>query len=79
MKTLLTLAGFLIISLGTNAQNALIQLSGKLVDKQSGEPLVGAAISVKGTQTGTHTDPDGKFVLKTTNSFPFTLQITYNG
>jgi len=38
-------------------------ISGTVVDDQSGEPIVGANILVKGTITGTVTDIDGKYSL----------------
>lgn len=38
-------------------------VAGTIVDAESGEGLVGASISVKGTTTGTITDFDGKFEL----------------
>ncbi|MTK54448.1 TonB-dependent receptor [Paludibacter sp.] len=37
-------------------------VTGKIVDT-SGNPLIGAAVSVKGTRQGTVTDIDGKFIL----------------
>lgn len=37
-------------------------VTGKIVDA-SGNPLIGAAVSVKGTRQGTVTDIDGKFIL----------------
>jgi outer membrane receptor protein involved in Fe transport len=61
------------------SQNGLIQLSGKLHDKYNGEPLVGATVKIKDTENSTVTDQDGKFVLKTVNKFPFTLEIIYLG
>src|SRR5690606_31976373 len=38
-------------------------LKGTIVDSQSGEPLVGATVRVKGTTTGTAADENGAFVL----------------
>lgn len=43
------------------AQNAI---SGTVVDSKSGEPLPGATISIKGTNTGTASDIDGNFTLE---------------
>ena len=40
------------------------EISGILLDKQTGEALIGATVAVKGTSTGAATDFDGKFVLK---------------
>lgn len=61
------------------AQSGRIQLSGKIKDKNTGEPLPGVTIAIKGTADGTQTDGDGKFVLKAANTFPLTLVVTYVG
>lgn len=39
-------------------------LSGKIVDAETGEGLIGATVLLAGTQTGTVTDADGFFSLK---------------
>ncbi len=36
-------------------------VKGQVVDRETGEPLIGAAVMVKGTSQGTVTDIDGKF------------------
>lgn len=38
------------------------KIAGQVVDDQ-GEPIIGAAVAIKGTTQGTVTDPDGKFIL----------------
>ncbi len=55
------------------------EISGILLDKQTGEALIGATVSVKGTATGTTTDIDGKFQLKVTEQPPLTLLFSYIG
>lgn len=51
-------------------------VSGVVYD-ETGEPLIGASVMVKGTQTGTATDMDGKFSL---NAKPgTTLVVSYMG
>ena len=52
-------------------------VKGKVVDKETGDPLIGATVLVKGTSQGTITDADGKF----TQTVPVneTLQIRYVG
>ncbi len=55
------------------------EISGILLDKQTGEALIGASVSVKGTGTGTTTDIDGKFNLKISQQPPFTLSFSYIG
>ena len=39
-------------------------IKGKVSDAQSGDPLVGAVITIKGTSMGAQTDVDGNFELK---------------
>lgn len=56
-----------------NAQES-IQISGKINDKITKEALPGVSIQIKGTISGTITDVEGKFVLRTKTKFPFVLQ-----
>lgn len=60
MKRFLPLLG-LLLSLSLSAQD--IVLKGQVKD-QSGEPLIGANILIKGTATGTISDVEGHFTLK---------------
>ena len=60
MKKLFTLLCCLGISAMVFAQGTV---AGTIVDSETGDGLIGASISVKGTTTGTITDFDGKFVL----------------
>lgn len=50
-----------------NASLAIVQqnqtIKGQVVDKKTGDPIIGANVLVKGTTNGTITDVDGKFVL----------------
>jgi TonB-linked SusC/RagA family outer membrane protein len=68
-----------ICSLGMFAQGISAQrnVMGKVTDEK-GQPLIGASISVKGTNTGTATDSDGSFSIdfKTTDA---TLVVSYIG
>lgn len=54
-------------------------ISGIMLDKQSGEPLISATVLVKGTTNGAATDVDGKFELNITEKPPFTLVFSYIG
>lgn len=53
-------------------------LSGKVNDDK-GQPLIGAAVSIKGTTNGTATDTAGKFSLTTSAKLPYTLVFTALG
>ena len=57
------------------AQN---EVSGTVVDEDTGEPLVGVNIIIQGTSTGTATDLDGNFSLEVP-SLQETLVVTYIG
>jgi iron complex outermembrane receptor protein len=54
-------------------------LSGKVIDAESGEPLLGATLLVISTAEGAVTDFDGAFELRTQAEFPLQLQVTYVG
>jgi iron complex outermembrane receptor protein len=53
-------------------------VKGKITDN-TGQPLPGANIIIKGTTTGTSSDFEGNYVLTTDQSPPFTIQISYTG
>jgi outer membrane receptor protein involved in Fe transport len=59
IKSLLCLTILILCTVGLHAQ----QVSGTIKDN-SGSPLVGAAVLVKGTKNGTVTDNNGAFTLK---------------
>jgi iron complex outermembrane recepter protein len=62
MKKLLPiLAALLLTSMVTLAQNR--EVTGVVTDSDSGTPVPGANVSLKGTTTGTATDASGKFSL----------------
>lgn len=50
-----------------------------VISDESGTPLIGASILVKGTATGTVTDFDGNFNLDYSGSYPFTIEVSYTG
>jgi outer membrane receptor protein involved in Fe transport len=66
-----------VILLHANAQQTT--LKGKVRDKRTGEALIGAVVSVKGTGTGASTDFDGEFTLKVNQSPPFTIAVSMMG
>ena len=61
-----------------NAQDA-IEISGIVTDQEKHEPLVGVAVSIKGTVTGTITTSGGSFTLRTRQKVPFILVFTSVG
>lgn len=54
-----------------------VTYKGKVVDAQTGEPLIGASILVKGTTTGVITDEQGNFVLTVRESTPAVFEVSY--
>ena len=60
-KVLTLCVAFLLAGAGMSAQN--IKVTGTVTDASNGDPLIGAAVVVKGTTNGTSTDLDGRFEL----------------
>lgn len=54
-------------------------LKGVIKDKRTGEKLIGATVTVKGTSIGAATNFDGEFSLKLTQILPITLVASYIG
>ncbi|MBQ6964395.1 MAG: TonB-dependent receptor [Bacteroidaceae bacterium] len=54
-------------------------VSGKVIDKSTGEPVIGASVLVKGTTIGAATDLDGKFTINNVPQHGAVLQVTYVG
>lgn len=54
-------------------------IKGKIKDKTTGETIPGVNIQVKGTLTGTITDVQGDFTLKTDQPLPFVLVLSLTG
>lgn len=54
-------------------QTQLIAISGVVREKGTSEALPGVSISIKGSNTGTQSDGEGRFALKAKLTYPFTL------
>lgn len=54
----------LLFCLTTGLSAALAQVSGAVTDAATGEPIIGAGVIIKGTNTGTATGMDGRYALK---------------
>ena len=76
MKKLLSFIVTLVMSFAV--MMAQRQVTGTVIAAEDNEPVIGASIVVKGTQTGTTTDIDGKFSLRVPDNAK-TLQISYIG
>ena len=54
-------------------------ISGKIIDDETGEELIGASVKIVDSKFGTVTDFNGEFNLKTTISPPFEIEASYIG
>ena len=68
---------YLIFSSFVLAQNGSI--TGKIYDKDTNEPLLGANIVIQGTSLGAATDIDGKYIIRSVPAGKQTLIISYIG
>lgn len=55
------------------------RISGKVIDSKTNEPLVGAAVQIKGTTNGSTTDVNGDFGLITGQKLPFSVIVSFVG
>lgn len=79
MKAKLIFIALIFQSITVLSQNGLIQISGNLRDLNSDEPIVNATVQIKERNEKTKSDIDGKFVIKTLNKFPFTIDVFIPG
>lgn len=76
-KVLLLITVILIFTTCSYAQ--MRQVSGRVIDSESGETLIGVSVSLKGTTTGASTDANGTFRMNVPASGNSTLVATYLG
>ncbi|MBN1212488.1 MAG: TonB-dependent receptor [candidate division Zixibacteria bacterium] len=50
------------------------RITGKVVDAQTGEPLIGVSIYLEGTKLGAFTDLDGNYIIKNVNPGTYSLR-----
>lgn len=75
--TVIAFQGFLSAA---QAQDAtLIEISGKVTDQSSQQPIPDVSVQVKGTVAGTITNKTGDFKLRTKSKLPFTLTFSSIG
>ena len=55
------------------------KLRGKITDKESGEPLIGANVQIEGMTLGASSDVDGNYVILSVPVGTYTLKVTYVG
>ncbi len=55
------------------------KLRGKVVDKDSGEPLIGATIVLEGTTVGASSDLNGEYIVLAVRAGVYTVRVNYVG
>src|SRR5690606_38350486 len=55
------------------------QISGSVYSTNDNDLLIGASVSVLGTDLGDITDLDGRFSIAYSGNFPVTIEVTYIG
>ncbi len=78
MSQRILLLFFVLIPICLIAQNPMV-IKGVIRDKKTGEKLIGATVSIKGSSMGASTNFDGEFLLKTTQPLPLQLVASYIG
>ncbi len=76
-KLLLAVAALLLLPVLLVAQDG--KLRGKVTDKESGEALIGANVTVEGTNLGAATDVNGEYVILSVPPGVYTVKVTYIG
>ncbi len=74
------LLGALLTPFLLSAQNEPVinsTVSGKIIDAQTKENLIGATVKIKGTTNGSTTDQNGEFTLLTGQKLPFTVIVSF--
>ncbi len=68
-----------ILVLTTFIGAAQSSITGKIFEKETNEPLIGASVIIKETLTGSTTDFDGNFVIENVQKGTYNLSCTYIG
>ncbi|MCM1312515.1 MAG: TonB-dependent receptor [Bacteroides sp.] len=76
-KRVWLLLACLIMTIGTAL--AQTRVTGVVLDRQTGEPVAGASVIVKGTSIGDATNVDGQFTIAEVPSSAKTLRVSYIG
>jgi len=72
-----SLAALFLVPLLLVAQEGKVR--GKVTDKETGEPLIGANVTVVGTSLGAATDVNGEYVIVTVGVGTYQMRATYVG
>ncbi|MHB1050671.1 MAG: TonB-dependent receptor [Bacteroidota bacterium] len=69
----------LMIVLFSSSVFAASKIRGKVTDKQSGEPLIGASVVIEGTTQGASTDVNGDYIILNVQPGKYTIRTSYLG
>jgi TonB-linked SusC/RagA family outer membrane protein len=69
---------FLFSSVFCSAQEADIEIRGKIIDEKTGEPVIGASVSLAGAKEGTVSNVEGDFFLRV-RALPTAISVDYLG
>ena len=76
-KLLLVIAALLLLPALLFAQDG--KLRGKVTDRESGEALIGANVTVEGSNLGAASDVNGEYVILSVPAGDYTVKVTYIG
>jgi len=79
LRTSLYSLFFLLLVMPVIAWAQYGKISGKVVDKETGEPLPGATVVIVGTQQGAATDADGEYVIINVPPGVYSLRASFVG
>ncbi|HHJ52299.1 MAG TPA: hypothetical protein ENJ89_03820, partial [Caldithrix abyssi] len=79
MRRILILIFGIILSFSVTYAGTTGKLAGKVVDANTGEPLVGANVIIEGTYFGASTDADGDYYIINVPVGTYTVVVTYVG
>ena len=57
--------------------NTSVHVNGKIIDKETGEPLIGALVKIEGTNQKVYTDFDGNFNLENIKADVYNISVSY--
>jgi len=76
-KLLLVLTAFFLLPALVLAQGG--KLRGRVTDRESGEPLIGANVTIDGTNLGASSDLNGDYIILSVPPGTFTVKASYIG
>ncbi len=68
-----------VLTIGLSAFAQTGKITGKIIDKKSGEELIGVSISILGTSFGSSTNIEGSYTIVSLKPGKYTLNVSYVG